>query len=713
MLDVSELNKEQQEAVMTTEGYVRVIAGAGSGKTKALTHRYVYIVENLGISTRNILCVTFTNKAAAEMKRRIRTMIGDMDLGFICTFHSFCVQFLREENKFLHYPKSFVVLDEEDQKEILKKVYKIYKIDTTEYTFKRSLKAISEYKHKSDYIKKYIVGLSVDDLLKNIEQTEGENKIILGYLYEQKKIFGLDFDDLILFSLYILLENRGIQQKWAERLQYIMIDEFQDVNKSQYVLASLLSAYHKNMFVVGDPDQTIYSWRGAEVEFFLNFDKIYTPTRTIYMTTNYRSVPSVLKVANSLIEKNENRLKKDLFATKQGKSPVYYNHFKSDEEEALWICNQILSLNKKQGIGYSDIAILYRTHLVSRKIEEQLLRNQIPYQIYNGVSFYKRKEIKDILSYLRVILLQDDLSFERIINVPSRNIGDKRMEYLIQYAKQNKVSLYSALKDSCDLSLFQKTGAKKFIDMIDEFSKTYQEMSINDLLVGVLEKSGYEAMIRTQGDEERLDNLSELKLSIYEYERNIGEDTTLYDYLQKVALYSDTDQDDQKNKVKLMTVHAAKGLEFPCVFLCKFNEGIFPSSKVRMKSELEEERRLAYVAITRAEYVLFITDAEGINYDQSFRYPSRFIFDIRKKLLKYINPLPSEFEESVKRICWRNSTNIQNVENYLMKEVIHPVLGRGAIIGLDDKQKEYVIKFDNIETNRNIPYSFQNMQILG
>ena len=713
MIDLSELNNEQREAVITTEGYVRVIAGAGSGKTRALTHRYAYIVENLGVSTRNILCVTFTNKAAAEMKKRIRTMIGDQDLGFICTFHGFCVQFLREENKFLHYPKAFTILDEEDQKSILKTVYRIYNIDTRKHTFQRSLDQISDYKIHSDYVSKYMLETSVDTILQDIELANDDMKITLGYLYEQKKNYGLDFNDLILFTLHILQNNENVRQKWAERLEYIMVDEFQDVSERQNLLTTLLSNHHKNLFVVGDPDQTIYSWRGAKVSIFLNFDKEHVPTKTIYMTKNYRSVSTILYVANSLIEKNEERLKKDLFATKRDNTPVYYNHFKSDDEEAQWICEQILSLNKQQNVNYSNITILYRTHLVSRKIEEHLLRCQIPYHVYNGVGFYKRKEVKDVLSYLRMVLIQDDLSFSRVINVPSRNIGEKKMEYLVQYAKSNKVSLYTALKDNLSIPLLRKTAACEFVNMIDKFTETYQNMSINELLTKILDKSGYEAMLRTQGDEERLDNLSELKRSVYDYEHNIGEDVSLQDYLQKVALYSDADQDEQIDKIKLMTIHTAKGLEFPYVFLCKFNEGIFPSSKAQKKSELEEERRLAYVAITRAEKCLFITDAEGVNYDQSFRYPSRFIFDIKKDLLEYVKPLPAELEQDVSKVH-NAETSIQELKvrlDDLWREVIHPVLGKGQIVSLDNAHREYIIKFDNINTTRNISYDFRGLQM--
>ena len=647
------------------------------------------------------------------MKKRIRAMIGDQDLGFICTFHGFCVQFLKEENNFLHYPKSFTILDEEDQKAILKNVYKTYNIDTRTHTFPKSLDKITYYKTHSDYISKYIMATSTDELLQEIQKAEGERKIVLAYLYEQKKNYGLDFHDLILFSLYILEEDKNVQQKWSKRLQYIMVDEFQDVSERQDLLVTILSKYHKNLFVVGDPDQTIYTWRGANVNIFLNFDKEHIPTKTIYMTTNYRSVSTILNVANSLIEKNEERLKKDLFATKQDNVPVYYNHFKSDDDEAQWICEQILSLNKERQINYSDIAILYRTHLVSRKIEELLLHNQVPYQIYNGIGFYKRKEIKDILSYLRMVTIQDDLSFDRVINVPARNIGEKKMAYIKQYAKQHQISLYTALKDNLDVSLFKKTGAHEFVNMIEEFSKTYKNMSVNDLLAKILDKSGYEAMLRIQGDEERLDNLAELKASVYDYEQSVGEDISLEDYLQKVALYTVSDQDDQKDKIKLMTIHTAKGLEFPYVFLCKFNEGIFPSAKVRKKEELEEERRLAYVAITRAENSLFITDAEGVNYDQSFRYPSRFLFDIKKELLEYIKPLPKEFEQSIPRMRDAKTSTRELKEKLkdLKKEVIHPVFGKGQIVSLDNYHREYIIKFDNIDTKRNISYDFHELKI--
>ena len=715
MINLDELNTEQRQAVETTEGYVRVIAGAGSGKTRALTYRYGYLVEELGISTKNILCVTFTNKAAAEMKKRIRRMIGDQDLGYICTFHGFCVQFLREENKFLHFPKNFVILDEEDQKTILKNVYLEHNIDSREYTYQNALKEIHTYKLNPNYIQKYMLDLDNSVLKEDLAKSDNTlQKIFLGYLYEQKKNYGLDFDDLIEFACYILGSNTDVALKWQKRLQYIMVDEYQDVNERQVDLVTILSNYYKNLFIVGDPDQTIYTWRGASVNYILNFDKQFPNAKTIMMTTNYRSIPSILDVANSLIEKNQERIKKDLLPYKQERKPVFYNHFKTDDEEANWICDQIELFNERLGVKYSEITILYRAHIVSRKLEEVFIRRGIPYKIYNGVEFYKRKEIKDMLSYLRLVLAQDDLSLERVINVPARNIGLKKIGILKEYAEKFNLSLYNSLLELKNDKVFSKSSVTEFIDLIEECRKTYPAMKVSELFAQLLSKSGYEKMLRTAGDEERLDNLAELKRSIYDFEESVGETYTLEEYLQKIALYTNSDETEKTDAVKMMTIHTAKGLEFPYVFLCKLNEGVFPSSKVRTKEQLEEERRLAYVAITRAENALFITDAEGINFDQSFRYPSRFIFDIKKELLDYVKPLSSEFlEQAERQIAFStNRIYLQNdYKNMVNKSVKHPLFGDGKIIDIDMDGKCFITQFDNIEGTRNISFFYDKLTI--
>ncbi len=712
-MDIKDLNNEQKLAVTTTEGYVRVIAGPGSGKTRALTYRYAYLVEKLGISPRNILCVTFTNKAASEMKKRIRSMTKEQGCGFICTFHSFCANFLRTENKYIQFPNhSFMILDTEDQKKLIKRVYKNYNIDAKKIIFKDALEIIGKYKHHSDYIQKYIANSS-DTISKKISRASMENKLILGYIYEQKKIYALDFNDLILFTLHILTENKKILEKWSNQFQYIMVDEFQDINQSQFALLSLLSENNKNLFVVGDPDQTIYSWRGSDFHFLLDFDKVYKTTKTIYMTKNYRSVKTIVDVANSLIENNTERLEKKILATKKEFGSVLANHFTSEDEEAKWISKEILSLHNKKNINFSDVALLYRTHTASRKIEENLIKNKIPYILYNGVSFYNRKEIKDIISYLRLVLIQDDLSFERVINVPTRGVGNKRIEFLQNYANEKNISLYHALKENINVPLFSDIRIQDFVYSIEFYIKKYKKISVSELVETILRDSKYEQMLREQGDNERLDNIAEFKQSIKEYEDSEKDQASLEDYLEKIALYSNSDQDDKKNKVKLMTIHTAKGLEFPYVFLCRFNEGIFPTSMAYTKEEIEEERRCAYVAITRAEQGLYITESEGMNYDFSFRYPSRFLLDIKSGLIEFITKIPHQFKTKIKKISEKTIPDGISKPKKIYDphtEVLHPVYGSGEIIDVDKEHCEYIIKFEKVTTCRNISFDFSDLK---
>ncbi len=699
---MDKLNEEQKLAVTTTEGYVRVIAGAGSGKTKALTNRYVYLVDELGVSTSNILCVTFTNKAANEMKRRIRSMIGDQDTGLICTFHGFCVQLLREDIHTMNYPSNFVVMDSEDTDAILKNVYQQANISSKNYTFTQAKNMISDRKFLSDYIEHWILEMDSSQLKQKYLYAEKiEERVFCGYLYEQKKCFGLDYDDLLIFALYILNEFKEKREKWQNKLEYIMVDEFQDVSLTQYTLVNILSSYHKNLFVVGDPDQTIYSWRGAKIQFILNFDKEHIPTKTIIIDKNYRSFETILNVANSLISKNTKRIEKELKAIRSGGTSVLYHHAKTTKKEALWIIKQIQNLIQK-GESYQNITILYRSHFVSRSLEEEMIKAKLPYVLYSGVEFYKRKEIKDTLSYLRMIVFEDDLSFLRVINEPRRNIGTKRIELLKNYAEQNQCSLYTALKENRKEDLIVKSKANEFIELIEKYQKKYQEMKITDLLMAVINDSGYEAMLRQGGEEERLNNLAELKRAIFDYENNAGEETSLEDYLQSISLFSNIDQEEKKNTIKMMTIHTAKGLEFPYVFVCGLNEGIFPSKHVDTIDKLEEERRLAYVAYTRAENALFLSDAEGLNYDGSFRFPSRFIFDIDKKYLKYTVELEQRLTQAA--ASYINRTNTQTeVKTYCIGDIVkHKVFGRGKIIGINQNTRTYIIQFETMTTPRNI-----------
>ena len=434
---IDELNEQQKEAVTTTEGYVRIIAGAGTGKTKALTYRYAYLVDELGISTSNILCVTFTNKAAREMSKRIRQMIGDSDTGYICTFHGFCVKLLREDIHAINYPQNFVVMDSEDTEDILKTVYENANIQSRTYTFDMARDHISAMKNEMQHIA-YLEDISNDRLLADYEKASDiPEKVFLGYLYEQKKVYGLDYDDLITIALHILRTDAEKCRKWQERMMYVMVDEFQDVSGNQYALAEILSGYHRNLFIVGDPDQTIYTWRGARIEYILEFDKNHENTQTIFLDTNYRSTPDILAVSNSLIEKNRNRLPHRLVAVKSPEARPLYVHSRTTGDEAQWVTNEIKRL-VEAGTKYSDIAVLYRSHFVSRSIEEAFIKTKIPYILYSGTEFYKRKEIKDVLAYLRMVAYADDLSFRRVINEPKRNFGKKRMSMLKSYCETHR-----------------------------------------------------------------------------------------------------------------------------------------------------------------------------------------------------------------------------------------------------------------------------------
>ena len=699
---LNELNPEQYEAAVTTEGFVRVVAGAGSGKTRTLTARYMYLVEQLGISTANILCVTFTNKAAAEMKKRIRRVLLDQDLGRITTFHGFCVGLLKEDCHVIGYPTTFIVLDEEDKEAILRTVFEDLGITARDMTIREAVDHIGWRKGGRGYVKTLI-----DPNLNHLEDlsntaTTLKDKVMYRYFYEQRKCYGLDFDDLVYFALYILEHDRDTRQKWQRRLEYIMVDEFQDIDKDQYALADILCGYHKNLFVVGDPDQTIYTWRGADVKFILEFDARHENVKTIYLNTNYRSVPQILAASNALIDKNRERLKKELTAVRpDAKKPLYF-HAKTSQLEADWITAQMRAMHDG-GMRYAQMAVLYRAHFVSRTVEESLIRNKIPYMLYSGVEFYKRKEIKDILCYLRMVYVGDDISFLRTVNEPRRGVGRTRIGALKQFAELNRCTLYEALLAQLDTDLFRRSRAKEYVRLIEKYRAVYDGMDLTDLLAGILSDSGYEVMLRTSGEEERLDNLAELKQAIYDFQRKAGEAVTLGNYLDHAALFTNMDQNDRAQAVKLMTVHAAKGLEFPVVFLCGLSEGIFPGKRANTREKLEEERRLAYVAFTRAKDRLFLSDAAGNHYDGSFRYPSRFVFNAEEGNLDYVAALdPSLKEDAMNHIRKTEALDAapQRPNESVGKRVLHPVFGEGTIIGVPREQEGFIIQFDSMVTPR-------------
>ena len=698
---LEELNKEQLQAVKATEGYIRVVAGAGSGKTKVLTTRYIYLAKKLGISPDHILCVTFTNKAAQEMRSRVQKHMPDESGGWITTFHGACNKILRDDINCVSYPKNFMILDEDDASAILKKIYAKHGFTLRDMKYKQALEMIAKYKHDNQKI--YINYLTDPSKLKEIENLNDNhtpNIIIREYLEEQRKNFYLDFSDLLYFVLYIFAENSEIRKKWQNHFEYIQVDEFQDVTASEYALVQILSQRHENLFVVGDPDQTIYSFRGADVKIFLNFNRDFKNAKTIILSKNYRSTPEILNVSNSLIKHNRLRIEKELTATKETGMVVHYHHAQNSVDECAWIADKILEIVNQDDVPYNEIAILYRSSYITRSIEEALLKKKIPYIIYNGFEFFKRAEIKTAICYLRMLIFGDDLSFERTINNPPRKIGRTRMAIVEELSKQRRVSYYETLKalvESHDYR-FEKTLASQYIAILESGKEKMDQYSIADILDYMLVKSGFEEQLMTDGDQERLDNLKELKSAVLDYVNSANEETDLRTYLNMLSLITNADRTDKRNAIKMMTVHTAKGLEFPYVFVCGLNESIFPTYRITCWEEMEEERRLAYVAYTRAQKRLFLTDAEGFNERAGRqRYPSRFIFNIGNDLLDCSGVVSDETVEISLRFIEENEHKLLLNEKReigefdIGDEVEHEVFGRGIII--DKGDFNYTVEF--------------------
>lgn len=707
------LNEKQVETVKTTEGYVRVVAGAGSGKTRALTSRYAYIVEGLGINPSNILCVTFTNKAAQEMRKRVRRIIGEeKDTGYITTYHGFCVQVLREDINKIQYPRNFIIMDEEDKKLLLREIYNELEISSKDYLFKQLINYISYNKKSFEYIDN--IADTSNNILLISDKENIHEQIYWSYIKKQKKNFALDFDDLINFTFSIFKNNNQILNKWQKRLHYILVDETQDSSKRQFGLVEMLSAVHKNLFVVGDPDQTIYEWRGANPNIFVDFNKKHPSCKTIIMDQNYRSTPDILAVGNSIITNNRIRVEKDLFTKNNPGIKVIHFHGKSEQEEGEWIAKRVQNLISSENCNYQDIAILYRASYISRYIEQALIKDNISYTIYGGIRFFERKEIKDALAYLRLLVNGDDLSFLRIINEPKRGLGRKFIQSLVKRSEKEKMSLYNTLKKCFKELEFNRPGAEFFVNFIELSLKKLQTLTVSDLLQFILDESGIIKQLREDGDEDRLDNIKELISSILLYEKEAGEEITLTDYLQEIALYTNLDIKENKDRIKLMTIHQSKGLEFKHVFLCGMSEGILPSFrslKERKGRALEEERRLTYVAITRAMVGLYLTESEGFNYNTNNKYPSRFLFEIKEQLLVEEGEMNNELIEESKKYIENRSMPIGSEVSYNEGSfVLHPVFGIGQIISVSNKTQEYSIKFENLEEEKPISMEFKHLK---
>lgn len=631
------LNKEQQQAVQHTEGPLLILAGAGSGKTKVLTVRIAHLLAQ-GVNPYEILAITFTNKAAKEMKSRVEGLVGDVaNRIWLSTFHSFCAKFLRFElDNFLGYNSNFTIYDTSDSQAVIKAALKALNLDDKYYPVGAMIGAISDAKNKL---------LFASDFRKQARDFY-QQKVADVYEYyerELRKNNALDFDDLLLVAVKLLQSNEAVLDKYSKRFRYVMIDEYQDTNHAQYLLAKLLASHWKNIAVVGDADQSIYAWRGADIQNILDFEKDYPNCTSIKLEQNYRSTKIILDAANAVIENNEGRPKKNLWTDKTEGAKIQHFTAQSEHEEAAFIGDTIAKKHDIHGVPYGDMAILYRTNAQSRVLEEALIKRALPYTMVGGTKFYDRKEIKDVLAYLRVLYNPfDDLSLLRIINVPKRSIGATTVAKLQDYARANGTSLFMTLTQLHLVDTIKgktKEKLEEFGILIFTLVAEMEDKTVLDILESILDRTGYLAQLEESTDPQdqaRAENIGEL-LSVAKDFQDTNSTGTVEDFLEQVALVNDVDSFEQEeSKVTLMTLHAAKGLEFPIVFLGGLEEGLFPHSRTLMNpEEIEEERRLAYVGITRAEKELYISNAttRTVFGRTSIYLPSRFIDEIPEELV--------------------------------------------------------------------------------
>ena len=634
------LNPMQKEAVYHTEGPLLVLAGAGSGKTRVLTHRIAYLIEEKGVNPWNIMAITFTNKAAAEMRERVDKIVGfGSESIWVSTFHSSCVRILRRHIEYLGYSTSFTIYDGDDQKTRMKQSVKQLDIETQQFKERAVLGKISSAKDEMITPEEYELNAGGDFREKKIAQIYKE------YQKELKKNNALDFDDLILKTVELFQNVPEVLNYYQERFRYIMVDEYQDTNLVQFKLVDLLAKKYRNLCVVGDDDQSIYKFRGANIENILSFEKAFPGARVIKLEQNYRSTQNILNAANEVIRNNRGRKDKTLWTANEEGTPVRFLQFDTAYEEAEAIAREIRDKSALEQRSYSDFAVLYRTNAQSRLLEEKFILYSIPYRLVGGVNFYQRKEIKDILCYLKTIANgQDDLAVQRIINVPKRGIGATSIGKVTIFASANGMSFYQALLRVKAVPAIGKAGDKigVFTEQIEDFKSRLPELSIKELIEEILEKTGYKKELEAEGEieaETRLQNIEELINKAVSYSES-AEEPTLNGFLEEVALVADVDNmDESENRVILMTLHSAKGLEFPYVYLSGMEDGLFPSSMSIMsddKDAVEEERRLCYVGITRAQKELSLTAARQrmTNGETRFSKVSRFVEEIPEWLLE-------------------------------------------------------------------------------
>lgn len=685
------LNSNQLQAVKTTEGYVRVIAGPGSGKTRTIAHRFAYLVNELGIAANSILALTFTNKAANEMKSRIERMIGEPVGDFVCTFHSFGKTFLREEIFRLNMPKNFDILDNADSLDLIKEIYRELKLPTTGAGSKKYSDALGDIRAcKKRIYTNYMEYL--DDV--NRVCPPSWDKVFTAYIVKQRKYNKLDFSDLIHIPLYILNNDRQVLEKWSHRIVYVLVDEVQDNSENEWRISQKMSEINGNLFVVGDPDQSIYQWRGAAPQLLVDMDKTYPDLKTIFLDRNYRSLQSILTASNNLIKNNEQRLEKKMKATRKGDSTVWWHHAASEKDEGVWIAKKIKEFRGKN-VPYSEIAVLYRASYSSRSIEQALIKEKIPYVVYGGVRFFEREEIKDTTAYIKLIELDDDLSFLRIINKPRRGLGPAFIDTVKQIAAENGCSLFEALSSNLSQNKLDRDEARKFCKFIKDCRELKSEFSISDMAEYIVDTSGIRTTLKNNGDEERMENLKEFigSIKLYEEEHE-GDEISFSTYLQDAALLTNMDYKKDEDNLRIMTIHQSKGLEFSNVFICNLSEGNMPSQKALRGGNLalEEERRVMYVAMTRAKDNLFLSDSEGYSVSTGdSKTPSRFINECKNFTM---TPESVKVSSKIKQCVMRKVLPPAETAN-IGDKVFHHLFERGQIVGFSDDGLNYQVEFEH------------------
>ncbi|OXT07017.1 DNA helicase PcrA [Thermoanaerobacterium thermosaccharolyticum] len=701
---LDKLNDRQKEAVVTTEGPLLILAGAGSGKTRVLTHRIAYLIKEKRVSPANILAITFTNKAAQEMKDRVESLLGYVGDIWVSTFHSACVRILRRDIEKIGYDKNFVIYDTQDQKSLVSDCIKELDLNEKQYTPKGMLSAISKAKDKM---------VSPDEYLLEFGNDYRNKKVADVYRLYQKKLKkdnALDFDDIIIKTIELFKKDEEILRYYQDRFRYIMVDEYQDTNRPQYEFVNLLAKRYRNLCVVGDDDQSIYGWRGADIKNILDFEKDYPEAKVIKLEQNYRSTQIILDAANNVIDNNIKRKKKQLWTDNKDGEKIVVCEVQNEREEANFIIDRIKDLIAN-GKKYSDFAILYRTNAQSRIFEEACMMNDIPYKLVGALRFYDRKEIKDIIAYLRLLVNPyDDVSLKRIINVPKRGIGESTVSALEQYAREHDTSMYFAIPD-----VELKGRARKVLDnfkkFIDDLINQLDFMTITEVIDYILEKTGYMDELKeddTKESESRIENINEFIGAAREF-METSEDKSLESFLSGITLVSDIDTaGDIGESVVLMTLHSAKGLEFPVVFMAGMEEGIFPSSMSFIdEHELEEERRLCYVGITRAKERLFMTYARTRNLYGKPQYntASRFINEIPQDLIVEYDKgaIKRNDYESVSSYINTFARKANDKANYNPGDKVeHKLWGIGTVVNVEGigEERELTVAFPNVGIKR-------------